>query len=61
MQAKLGTKARGIFVRTARHRLKKLDWQYGRKRNGMYVDGHEREDVVQYRNEFLKHWKEYEK
>ena len=27
----------------------------------MYVDGHEREDVVQYRNGFLKCWQEYEK
>jgi hypothetical protein len=61
IQAKLGSKARGISIRTARCWLKKLDWRYGRKRNGMYVDGHEREDVVQYRNEFLKRWQEYEK
>ena len=27
----------------------------------MYVDGHERADVVQYRNEFIGRWKEYEK
>ena len=27
----------------------------------MYIDGHEREDVVQYQNEFLKCWHEYEK
>ena len=61
MQAKLGTKARGISIRTARCWLRKLDWRYGRKRNGMYVDGHERKDIVQYRNEFLGRWKEYEK
>lgn len=61
MQAKLGTKARGISVRTACRWLKKLDWRYGKKRNGMYIDGHERDDVVQYRNEFLARWKEYEK
>jgi hypothetical protein len=48
-------------VRTARRWLKKLDWRYGRKKNGMYIDGHEREDVVQYRKEFLARWKEYEK
>ena len=59
--AKLGSKARGISVRTARRWLKKLDWRYGRKRNGMYMDGHEREDVVQYRSGFLKRWQEYEK
>ena len=27
----------------------------------MYIDGHEREDVVKYREEFLERWKEYEK
>ena len=61
IQAKLGSKACGISVRTACHWLKKLDWQYGHKRNRMYMDGHEREDVVQYRNGFLKCWQEYKK
>ena len=61
IQVKLGSKARGISIRTARRWLKKLNWQYGCKRNRMYIDGHEREDVIQYRNEFLKHWHEYEK
>lgn len=27
----------------------------------MYIDGPEREDIVQYRNEFLKWWVEYER
>ena len=27
----------------------------------MYIDGHEREDVVEYRNQFIKRWKEYKK
>ena len=27
----------------------------------MYIDGHEREDVVEYRKGFVKCWKEYEK
>ena len=27
----------------------------------MYIDGHEREDVVAYRVEFLKRWREYQK
>jgi hypothetical protein len=26
----------------------------------MYVDGHERDDVVEYRHAFISHWKEYE-
>lgn len=39
----------------------KLDWRYGKKKKGMYIDGHEQEDVVQYWDEFLKRWKEYKK
>ena len=27
----------------------------------MYVDGHEHEDVVAYRNAFIERWREYEK
>jgi hypothetical protein len=38
IQAKLGSKACGISACTARHWLKKLNWQYGRKRNGMWMD-----------------------
>ena len=61
VQAKLGTKARGIHLRTARRWLHKLRWRYSRKRNGMYIDGHEHEDVVKYREEFVARWKDYEK
>ena len=61
MQEKLGSKARGISNQTAWRWLKKLDWRYWKKKNGMYIDGHEREDVVEYRNGFLKRWEEYEK
>ena len=34
-----------------------------RNKNGMYIDGHEREDVqvVEYRSEFIEWWKVYEK
>ena len=46
---------------TARRWLSRLDWQYGQTRKGMYVDGHEREDVVNYRTAFVKRWEEYEK
>ena len=31
------------------------------KKKGMYVDGHERDDVVEYRKKFVERWKEYEK
>jgi hypothetical protein len=58
--AKLG-KARTISLRTAQCWLGKLSWRYTKKRNGMYVDGHEREDVVEYRQGFVERWKQYEK
>jgi hypothetical protein len=51
MQAKLrrvGVCKPTITERTACNWLKKLNWRYEEKRNGMYIDGHEREDVVQY-------------
>ena len=50
-----------ISERTARRWLSRLDWQYGQPRKGMYIDGHEREDVVNYRKAFVKRWEQYEK
>ena len=47
--------------RTECHWLQRLSWRYGPMRNGMYIDGHEREDVVAYRNAFVARWKGYEK
>ena len=47
VQERLGKKTK-ILLRTAQRWLKKLSWRYGRKRNGMYIDGHEQEDVVKY-------------
>jgi hypothetical protein len=61
VQERLGSKARGISEWTARRWLKRLEWRYGRTKKGMYVDGHEREDVVKYREEFIARWKEYSK
>ncbi|KAF8588218.1 hypothetical protein K439DRAFT_1645622 [Ramaria rubella] len=61
MQEKLGGRHTGITQRTAQWWLKRLDWHYGRKRNGMYIDGHERPDVVKYRTEFIQRWNEYSK
>jgi transposase len=60
IQDHLGTKT-GISVSTACRWLHRLDWQYRRKQNGMYLDGHEREDVVNYCKEFLQRWAQYEK
>ena len=61
VQKQLGTKARTIHQCTACRWLKKLNWRYTRKKKGMYIDGHERDDVVAYRTEFIRRWKEYEK
>lgn len=61
VQQQLGTRARGIHVRTARWWLHKLSWRYQQKKKGMYIDGHEREDVVEYRKGFVKRWREYER
>ncbi|TFY77605.1 hypothetical protein EWM64_g6409 [Hericium alpestre] len=55
-----GRKKTTISVRTAQRWLHKMSWRYGKKKNGMYIDGHEREDVVDYRNNFVIRWKEYE-
>ncbi|KAG2109983.1 uncharacterized protein F5147DRAFT_772825 [Suillus discolor] len=61
VQGRLGSKKTGISLATAQRWMHKLDWRYGKKQNGMYIDGHEQEDVVKYRKEFLQRWKEYEK
>ncbi|KAH8983234.1 hypothetical protein EDB92DRAFT_1951794 [Lactarius akahatsu] len=44
---------------TACNWLRKLNWRYEPKKNGMYIDGHKQDDVVQYRKAFVAHWKEY--
>ncbi|KAJ7237080.1 hypothetical protein C8J57DRAFT_1529611 [Mycena rebaudengoi] len=49
---------RSISAWTAHHWLKHLDWRFGHRKNGMYVDGHEREDIVAYRTAFVKRWLE---
>ena len=46
---------------TATRWLHFLGMKYGAYKKGMYVDGHERADVVQYRTEFLERMLEYEK
>ncbi|PBK85860.1 hypothetical protein ARMGADRAFT_1036033 [Armillaria gallica] len=61
IQEKFGGRKASISLSTGQRWLKKLDWRYGRRQNGMYIDGHEREDIVKYRKEFLERWKEYQK
>jgi len=49
VQEKLAGKAHTtIHYHTACHWVNKLNWRYTQKKNSMYVDGHEREDVIQY-------------
>ena len=51
-----------IRARTARRWLKKLGIVHGRYTKGVYFDGHEREDVVRYRNEvFLPLWRQHQR
>ena len=53
-------RSRQIRARTARRWLKKMGFSFGEVKKDVYVDGHEREDVVKYRNEeFLPAWKEF--
>jgi hypothetical protein len=42
IQEQLGSKKTTISLSTAQRWMRKLDWRYGKKRNGMYVNGHER-------------------
>jgi hypothetical protein len=50
-----------ISESTARRWLAGLGWRYGKMKNGMYIDGHERDDVVKYRRGFVERWKEHER
>jgi len=43
-----------IHLNTARNYLKKLGYTYAKVKKGIYIDGHEREDVVEYRKVFLE-------
>jgi hypothetical protein len=40
----------GLSLRTARRWLYKLGWRRTELKKGVYMDGHERPDVVEYRN-----------
>jgi len=60
MQSAMGTKATTICKKTAQRWLKQMGWRYGKMSNGMYLDGHEREDVVEYRTWFLAEYKKLE-
>jgi hypothetical protein len=42
-----------VSIRTAQNWLHSLNFRFGEAKKGIYIDGHEREDVVKYRVEFL--------
>jgi hypothetical protein len=49
---------RGIVARTARRWLKQLGFNWRDIKKGVYFDGHEREDVIEYRNNFVNRLEE---
>ena len=53
------TKTR-LSLKGARRWLYRLGYRRQRHKKGVYWDGHEREDVVQYREEFLQKIKGFE-
>ena len=61
MQSAMGTKATMICERTAQCWIRRMGWRYGKMLNGMYVDGHERKDVIAYHSWFLVEYKKLER
>ena len=60
MATLLGTKS-GITKWTGRQWLHAIEWRYRKATKGMYINGHECGDVVEYWKGFLAHMKEYSK
>ena len=58
--ARKGIVKPSISVNTGVRWLEKLGWTYGKLKNGMYLDGHERDDVVEYWKAFVECWMGYE-
>ena len=57
---RLGVDKMSISTLTAQRWLVKLNWRYSQKKNGMYIDGHERDNVMAYWEAFIHRWAEYE-
>lgn len=43
-----------LSAKTARKWLNKMGFEFKRFTKGIYVDGHERPDVIEYRSKFLE-------
>ena len=54
--AQKGNSKATISVKTALRWLEKMGWTYRKLKHGMYFDGHERLDVVEYRKAFVERW-----
>ena len=52
---------KSISIQTARIWLKKLGLVPQSRKKGIYFDGHEREDVLEYRKQFLKEMQDFER
>jgi hypothetical protein len=61
MQEAMGTRKTSISKSTVHRWLKRMGWRYGKVDGGMYIDGHEREDVVEYRTWFLGEYSRLER
>jgi hypothetical protein len=59
--AQKGISKSSISIKTALRWLDKLGWSYGNLKHGMYLDGHERSDVVEYRQAFVERWMGHER
>ena len=60
VQEKLKLK-KPVSQATAKRWMGRLGYLWRRTFHGQYIDGHEREDVVAYRQAFVARWKEYER
>ena len=58
--SRLGIPKPSISQSTAQRWLAKMKWRYSKTKNGMYIGGHEREDVMAYRHAFVHQWADYE-
>jgi hypothetical protein len=45
-----------ITEQTGTRWLQRMKWRYGKTLRGMYIDGHERPDIVAYRDAFINRW-----
>lgn len=61
LQLDLGKSKKSISIKTSCVWLKKLGLTPQSRKKGIYFDGHEREDVIEYRKEFLNKMLAYEK